>query len=97
MVIFSQNTEGTKTDFRNYNLSKPNRKMRYALPKEIENKIGKLMDSLNLNCGSIDIIYTTKKEYVFLEVNPVGQFGMVSTPCNYALEKQIAKTLIYHD
>ena len=31
---------------------------------------------------------------VFLEVNPVGQFGMVSLPCNYQLEKRIAQYLI---
>jgi hypothetical protein len=31
---------------------------------------------------------------VFLEVNPVGQFGMVSAPCNYHLEKKVAELLI---
>jgi hypothetical protein len=34
------------------------------------------------------------KELVFLEINPVGQFGMVSHPCNYYLEKRIAQNLI---
>jgi hypothetical protein len=37
---------------------------------------------------------TKKGEYVFLEVNPIGQFGMVSAPCNYNLEKKIAQYLI---
>ena len=49
------------------------------------------MDQLNLDSGSIDIIYSTNKEYVFLEVNPIGQFGMVSSPCNYYIEKRIAQ------
>jgi D-alanine-D-alanine ligase-like ATP-grasp enzyme len=51
------------------------------------------MNKLDLNCGSIDMIVTPKNEYVFLEVNPVGQFGMVSYPCNYNLEKKIAEYL----
>jgi len=46
-----------------------------------------------LNSGSIDILVTPNNEYVFLEVNPVGQFGMVSQPCNYYLEKRIAERL----
>ena len=28
------------------------------------------------------------------QVNPVGQFSMVSKPCNYYLEKEVAKYLI---
>jgi D-alanine-D-alanine ligase-like ATP-grasp enzyme len=48
----------------------------------------------NLDCGSIDLIYSTDEKYYFLEVNPVGQFGMVSYPCNYQLEKKIAIELI---
>lgn len=93
MAIFSQKDEKTRTDFRNYNNDKPNRNVPYQLPKEIENKLNCLMKELNLNSGSIDMIVTPNNEYLFLEVNPVGQFGMVSYPCNYNLEKEIAKFL----
>jgi hypothetical protein len=34
---------------------------------------------------------------VFLEVNPTGQYGMVSDPCNYYLDKKIAEYLIDYD
>jgi hypothetical protein len=47
-----------------------------------------------MNCGSLDLIYSIDNEFVFLEVNPVGQFGMVSKPCNYNLEKILAKELL---
>ncbi|MEI7597424.1 MAG: grasp-with-spasm system ATP-grasp peptide maturase [Bacteroidota bacterium] len=94
MAIFSQNDEKTAIDFRKYNLSRPNRSIPYKLPKEIEIKIIKFMKYMNLDTGSIDMIYTPNKEYVFLEVNPIGQFGMVSTPCNYLLEKKIARYLV---
>jgi ATP-GRASP peptide maturase of grasp-with-spasm system len=94
MAIFSQNDELTKVDFRNYNLKNPNRFSKFTLPKEIEKKICSFMKKINLNCGSLDIIYSKNTEYVFLEVNPVGQFGMVSYPINYKLERLIARTLI---
>lgn len=93
MAIFSQNDSQTAVDFRSYNKVKPNRTVPYKLPYEIEQKLIHLMDKLDLNCGSIDMIVDKNNEYVFLEVNPIGQFGMVSTPCNYNLESIIGKYL----
>jgi len=92
MAIFSQNDEQTKTDFRKYNIEKPNRNVRYNLPKDIEQKIQLLMQSLDLNCGSLDFMKNGNR-YYFLEVNPIGQFGNVSSDCNYFLEKEIAQYL----
>ena len=63
------------------------------MPIEIENNLAELMKHLNLNSGSIDLIYGCDKKYYFLEVNPVGQFGMTSYPCNYYIEKKIANYL----
>lgn len=94
MAIFSQQDEQTKIDFRNYNKVKPNRMVPYILPTDIELKICKLMNYLELDNGSIDMIVTYDNNYVFLEVNPVGQFGMVSYPCNYYIEKKIAQMLM---
>lgn len=93
MAIFSQSDEQTKTDFRVYNKDKPNRYVPYILPKNIELKIIKTMKKLKLNCGSIDMIVTKDNKFYFLEVNPIGQFGMTSTPCNYNIEKFIAEFL----
>lgn len=93
MAIFSQNDNQTEVDFRNYNSIKPNRRVPFKLPKIEEVKLHQLMNELNLNSGSIDMIVTPSNDYIFLEVNPVGQFGMVSYPCNYNLEKKIAKYL----
>ncbi|WP_103072570.1 grasp-with-spasm system ATP-grasp peptide maturase [Aquimarina sediminis] len=97
MAIFSQEDQKTETDFRQYNHEKPNRTIPYQLPEIIASKLKKLAKKLDLNSCSFDLIYTTSKEYVFLEVNPIGQFGMVSYPCNYNLEKKIAQKLIRYD
>ncbi|MCY0977978.1 grasp-with-spasm system ATP-grasp peptide maturase [Chryseobacterium wangxinyae] len=95
MAIFSQNDKKTTVDFRNYNFEKPNRTVPYTLPKDIEEKLQILMEELKLNCGSIDMIVSKNLQYYFLEVNPIGQFGMVSNPCNYHLEKEIVNYLKY--
>lgn len=43
------------------------------------------------------MIYNNDNDFVFLEINPVGQFGMTSNPCNYNLDKIIAEKLITED
>lgn len=94
MAIFSQEDQQTEVDFRNYNFEKPNRTVPFLLPIDLQKKLIQLMKNLHLKSGSIDMVLTEEGDYVFLEVNPVGQFGMVSSPCNYELSKLIAETLI---
>ena len=93
MAIFSQTDEQTQLDYRNYNRTKPNRNIPFVLPNDIEVKLQNLMDKLDLNTGSIDMMVTPEGEYYFLEVNPTGQFGWVSEDCNYYLEEKIAHCL----
>ncbi len=97
MAIFSQRDNQTEVDFRNYNYEKPNRNVPFKLPSEIESKLIKMMDKLDINSGSIDMIVSKNDHYVFLEVNPIGQFGMTSFPCNYNLEYEIANFLRYEE
>ncbi len=94
MAIFSQENEKTKIDFRNYDDERPNRCVPYILPKEIEQKLHSFMKAIDMNCGSIDMIYTPEGEYVFLEVNPVGQYQWLEKNCNYPISKSIAEELI---
>ncbi|MDR2651465.1 MAG: grasp-with-spasm system ATP-grasp peptide maturase [Prevotellaceae bacterium] len=94
MAIISQNDDKTAVDFRNYNNEKPNRRIPFQLPYEYETKLKLLSQSLSLDTGSFDILVDKNDNYYFLEVNPVGQFGMTSIPCNYNIEKFIAETLI---
>jgi ATP-GRASP peptide maturase of grasp-with-spasm system len=94
MAIFSQSNEQTKVDFRKYSASKPNKTEPFILPREIELKLEKVFNEINLNSGSIDFIIDKSGNYIFLEINPVGQYNMVSNPCNYNLDKIIATFLI---
>lgn len=97
MAIFSQSDNKTELDFRRYNFSKPNRTVPYSLPKELEKKLRSLMKKFDFNTGSIDILKSTNGKYYFLEINPIGQFGMTSIPCNFQIEKKIAEFLISKD
>ena len=97
MAIFSQNNSQTKVDFRKYNYNKPNRTVPYTIPESLKQKIINLMEKLEFNTGSIDFLVDTKGKHIFLEVNPSGQFGMTSRPCNYFLEKEIALELMKYE
>lgn len=95
MAIFSQLDAKTEVDFRRYNYQKPNRNVPYKLPLKIETALIKTMQDIDLDTGSIDLIKATDGTFYFLEVNPVGQFGMTSKPCNYHIERDIARLLSY--
>lgn len=92
MCIFSQNNNKTTVDFRNYDKEKPNRVSPFKMPDYIEEDLRQMFKKIKLDCASLDLIYDGEN-FSLLDVNPVGQFGMVSTPCNYNLEQKIAKYL----
>lgn len=93
MAILSKNNPKTEIDFRNYDDSKPNRFIPCIISEEVRIKLNSLMLELNYNIGCIDLIYENN-QYCFLEINPVGQYGMISEPCQYYLEKIVAEKLI---
>ena len=55
------------------------------------------MIDIDINCGSIDLVKAKDGNYYFLELNPVGQAGVVSRFGHYNLEKKIALKLIEND
>ncbi len=66
----------------------------YKLPKEIEIKLHKIMNKLEMDFGAIDFVLDYNDNVFLLEINPYGQFEMVSAPCNYQIEKKIAQILL---
>lgn len=90
-AIFSQNDPQTRIDFRRYNNENPNRIQPFKLPDEEEEKIRRLMKKLDYKTGSIDYIYSGDKRFVFLEVNPIGQYGFISGKTNLYLDREIAQ------
>ena len=77
------------TDFRfNLNL----RWEKHRLPSAIEDKLRSLMAVMGLEYGAIDLRLTPEGEYVFLEINPAGQFLWVEL----ATQQKIAAALAEH-
>lgn len=97
MAIISQDNEKTKLDYRRYDIKKPNRFIPCDIDYDTKEKIKVFMKSMNLNIGSLDFIKGLDGELYFLEVNHMGQFGMVDRPCNYGIHKKIAEYLIQKD
>jgi len=92
-AIHSQDSCCTKIDWRHYDF-KNVRHERYQLPERIEKQLLKLMKILDLNFGAIDMILTPNGEYVFLEVNPSGQWGWIENLTGMPISKSIAELLV---
>lgn len=90
-------SENNVLDIRQANQNSHIRIIPYILPSNVVKKIVEFMHKINLQFGSIDLLYTKNQEYVFLEVNPSGQFLGYSVACNYYIEKKIADYLIRQD
>ncbi len=99
MAIISQVNEQTKIDFRNYDYTNQNRNVPIQLPFEIEEKLLKFSKITGINSGSFDLIKDFNGSFIFLEINPIGQFDMVAGPCNYDLHYLLALELkrIYNE
>lgn len=73
IAIYSQDSEISRHDFRRYDFEKV--KYEYVkIPQNIAKKTLKLIQHYSLHYASIDIIYTPNDKYIFLELNPNGQY-----------------------
>lgn len=92
--IDSQAMDGAQTDWRKRGNSLLNKWKSHTLPKNLEKQLLQLMDILGLNYGAMDLILTPGNEYVFLEVNPVGEFFWLDNLAEGAISEAIANLLI---
>lgn len=63
------------------------------LPSEVSRDLHTLMSDLGLVFGAIDLICTPSGEYVFLEVNPSGEWGMLERDLHLPVSDAIAEEL----
>lgn len=63
------------------------------LPLELETKIRALMKQLGLSYGAIDMRLTPNDEYVFLEINPAGQWLFIEFATGQPISKCISEFL----
>lgn len=74
--IHSQASRSTRFDWRRYDLDRTPH-IPHQLPSSIEDLCIQLVRSLRLTFGAIDMVLTPSGEYVFLEINPNGQWGWI--------------------
>ena len=67
------------------------------VPAEIASGLHKLMSELGLVFGAVDLICTPTGEYVFLEVNPSGEWGMLERDLGLPISEAIAAALVSLD
>lgn len=63
------------------------------LPSDVEDKILALMDAMKLNYGAIDLVLTPDGRYVFLEINPNGQWLWLDDMLSLGITSSIADWL----
>jgi len=91
--IHSQEGPKTKDDWRRYDFERTPH-YPHNLPKEIEEKCFALLEKFQLNFGAIDMVLTPNDEYVFLELNPNGQWLWLERLTSLPISKEVAKLLI---
>ncbi|MFZ2038870.1 MAG: hypothetical protein WAV11_02950 [Minisyncoccia bacterium] len=90
--IDSQASELTKVDWRHYDMQNVMHE-NVDLPKEVQNKILRFMELIDLKYGAIDMIETPNGDFVFLEINPSGQWGWISTLANVPIVEAVVEML----
>ncbi len=93
--IYSQEDVATSIDWRNQpKFNDYSVKMEpTVLPKQLERMILNYMAKMNLRFGCIDMIVTPNDEYIFLEINPNGQWYFVQLNTGLEIAKSIARVL----
>jgi hypothetical protein len=66
----------------------------YILPDAVCNSLTQMMTNMGLQFGVIDMIRDNQGEYVFLEVNPQGEWGMIQRDLGYPIGETIAEKLV---
>jgi glutathione synthase/RimK-type ligase-like ATP-grasp enzyme len=66
----------------------------YVLPENICNYLTIMMKKMGLYFGAIDMICQQEGQYLFLEVNPQGEWGMIQRDLGYPIGETIAEKLV---
>ena len=91
--IDSQSNQETMTDWRVGENILPHEAI--TLPQFIQNQCRELLRKLNLQFGAIYFVETLEGEYIFLEINPNGQWAWIETQTGLPISDTIAKQLVH--
>lgn len=87
--VNSQENKNTLTDWR----KEKNPFVIYDLPIEVKKKCIQLTKKLNISFGAIDLIKDKNGDYVFLEINPNGQWAWIEMETGLKISDEIINYL----
>lgn len=91
-AIDSQSDPQAEVDWRH--TTNPNLPhFRISLPKNVEKLLLDLMKSLDLSFGAVDLVQKPDGDYVFLEVNPNGQWLWIDDQLDLGISEAVASWL----
>ena len=93
VVIDSQKNNETVVDWRKGEF--PLEHTKIELPDKILKQCITLLEKLNLRFGAIDFILDAKERFVFLEINPNGQWAWIEKQTGYDISNEIVNLLEY--
>ncbi|MEU7874086.1 MvdC/MvdD family ATP grasp protein [Dactylosporangium sp. NPDC049140] len=91
--IHSQATRHTRYDWRRYDHQNTPMEI-HALPGDVAGRCRALVDRLGLSFGAIDLILTPEGDYVFLEINPNGQYDWLELATGLPITAAVADLLL---
>lgn len=91
--IHSQKSNHARHDWRRHDFSST-QYWPHELPQEIAEKCVSLTEKLGLNYGAIDMILTPEKKYIFVEINPNGQYLWIEKMTGLPISDAICDFLI---
>lgn len=90
--IDSQASKKTLTDWRHYDFDNVEH-VQVELPSNVSKKLLCFMKEVNLRYGAVDLIETPQGDYVFLEINPSGQWGWIEQLAGLPIEESVAEMI----
>lgn len=93
-AIHSQDTHHSRHDWRRYDHAHTGIAA-HPLPDEVASRCRALTRALGLRYGAVDLILTPDDRYVFLEINPSGQYLWVELATGLPITQGLADLLSY--
>jgi glutathione synthase/RimK-type ligase-like ATP-grasp enzyme len=91
--IHSQESNHTRHDWRRYDWYQT-RYLPHDLPREVKRRCLQLVERLGLCFGAIDLIQTPDGRYVFLEINPNGQYLWIEQQTGLPISEAVGEVLM---
>lgn len=90
--INSQVDQSSMVDWRRSDVDLPY--CTHKLPRTVEEMCFRLLDALNLKFGAIDLVLSTNGQYLFIEVNPNGQWLWLEDKLGFPITLAVAEWIV---